>query len=267
MISKKLEDICLPSKEEDLLWEIFHENTKVGRHYSVLPQHEITARMKRMYEAFPYEDYVSISLPKTLSKLHLSLGEAILSRVTSRNMEPVHFSLEQIRTIFHYANGVTRDNKETKYPRSFRTTPSGGGLYPLELYFHSAQVEGLKPGIYHYDPMSNSLQCIRPGDRSLDIKDCLAPVQNHIATTTSMMIFITGVFERETFKYGPRGYRFVFLEAGHVAQNINLVATAMGLGSINIAGYFDREVDEMLGLDGIAHSTIYMIGIGKSLEE
>jgi SagB-type dehydrogenase family enzyme len=81
------------------------------------------------------------------------------------------------------------------------------------------------------------------------------------------MVFITALFQRSTFKYGPRGYRFAFLEAGHVAQNINLASTAMGLGSVNICGYFDREIDELLGIDGLKHSTIYMIGIGKNSPE
>jgi SagB-type dehydrogenase family enzyme len=78
-----------------------------------------------------------------------------------------------------------------------------------------------------------------------------------------MVIFITSVFERSVFKYGDRGYRFIFLEAGHVAQNINLVAYGLGLASVNIGGFLDRRVDDFLGLDGLTHSTIYMIAIGE----
>jgi SagB-type dehydrogenase family enzyme len=81
-----------------------------------------------------------------------------------------------------------------------------------------------------------------------------------------MLIFVTAMFKRSTFKYGNRGYRFALLEAGHVAQNINLVTTGLGLGSVNICGYFDRQVDDLLDLDGVTHSTIYIIAIGKKLE-
>ena len=91
-------------------------------------------------------------------------------------------------------------------------------------------------------------------------------VQPDIAYGASLIVFITSIFERSIFKYGDRGYRFILLEAGHVAQNINLVSNALGLGSVNIGGYFDREIDDLLGLDGVAHSTIYMIAIGSRKE-
>jgi SagB-type dehydrogenase family enzyme len=81
-----------------------------------------------------------------------------------------------------------------------------------------------------------------------------------------MMLFITAQFERSLFKYRDRGYRFILLEAGHVAQNMNLAATALGLGSVDIGGYFDRQADELLGLDGLTHSTIYMVGIGPGAD-
>ena len=80
-----------------------------------------------------------------------------------------------------------------------------------------------------------------------------------------MIVFITAVFERSVFKYGDRGYRFVLLEAGHVAQNINLAVTALGLGCVNIGGFFDRDIDEFLGIDGLTHSSVYLMAIGKAM--
>lgn len=53
------------------------------------------------------------------------------------------------------------------------------------------------------------------------------------------------------------------MEAGHVAQNINLVATALGLGVVDLGGYYDRRIDDLLNLDGVTHSTVYMIGLGE----
>jgi SagB-type dehydrogenase family enzyme len=81
-----------------------------------------------------------------------------------------------------------------------------------------------------------------------------------------MIVFITAIFERSVFKYGNRGYRFVLLEAGHVAQNLNLATTALGLSCCNIGGFFDRDVDRFLGLDGIGHSTVYLVGIGGAAD-
>lgn len=269
MTNETIRKLLSPSADTDNnVWEIFHENSKVGRYsYPVLPESFIVSRMKEMYESLPYDEYPNFDLPRKLTPLNLSLDESILNRVTSRKMEPCELSIEDITTILHYSYGITRDNRDSKYSRAFRTVPSGGALYPLEIYFHARYVKNLDNGLYHYNPVKNSIQRLIDKDLTTDISKTLTTIQSNLAFDTSLMIFITAIFERETFKYGPRGYRFVFLEAGHVAQNINLTTTAMELGSVNICGYFDREVDELLGLDGIKHSTIYMIGIGRRLEE
>jgi SagB-type dehydrogenase family enzyme len=168
--------------------------------------------------------------------------------------------LEQIGTLFFYAYGVTRINTDASFPRPFRVVPSGGALYPLELFFHTASLKGHPSGIYHYNASEHCLRQLLEGDDTHRIS--LGMVQPELAQGASLIIFLTAIFERSTFKYGERGYRFILLEAGHVAQNLNLVANALGLGCVNIGGYFDREIDEYLDLDGITHSTIYMLAIG-----
>jgi SagB-type dehydrogenase family enzyme len=87
-------------------------------------------------------------------------------------------------------------------------------------------------------------------------------LQPTIPRKAAALIFITAMFERTTFKYFSRGYRYVLLEAGHVAQNINLVSTALGLVCLNIGGFLDRGIDAFLRLDGVTHSTLYIIAIG-----
>ena len=106
-------------------------------------------------------------------------------------------------------------------------------------------VEGLEPGLYHYNSARHELRFLRYGDESRAISEGL--VQSSLALDTSLIFFITGIFSRSTFKYGDRGYRFTLIEAGHVAQNLNLAATALGLGCTNIGGFFDRQIDEHLG--------------------
>lgn len=74
------------------------------------------------------------------------------------------------------------------------------------------------------------------------------------------MVFITALFARASFKYREQGYRFALLEAGQVAQNLNLVANALGLGTVNIGGFFDRDIDALLEIDGVVHSTCTAVG-------
>ncbi|MCC5905701.1 MAG: SagB/ThcOx family dehydrogenase [Balneolaceae bacterium] len=246
-------------------WELFHENAKTGRYDKALTNEQVLKQMENMYESFPYKLKKRIQLPDSLSPTDRTFEEIILSRKTVQEPEPVKISLRDLRTILHFAYGETRDNKEDEYiKRPFRTVPSGGALYPLELYFFSnGHVEDLEAGLYHYSPSKNSVCLLRTGDFSDQISSALVEFQSNLAYQLSLFIFITGVFQRSTFKYRDKGYRFTLFEAGHVAQNINLAATALNLGVINIGGYHDREMDQFLGFDGLRQSTIYINGIGS----
>jgi SagB-type dehydrogenase family enzyme len=255
------QELRLSSGDTETVWELFHENSKTTR-YDVPPSdEEVLAIMATRWEALPFEGLPLVRLPTELTPLRLSLGEAIVGRVTARSMAPVDVSLKDVATLLRYAYGITRPNVGTEFPRPFRTVPSGGALYPLELFFYSARVEGLPTGVYHYNPAIHVLRQVRDGEAAALIASAL--VQPEIVDRCSLMLFITAMFERSTFKYGDRGYRFALLEAGHVAQNTNLVAGGLGLGCINLGGYFDRDVDAFLDLDGLTHSTVYLIAVGQ----
>ena len=264
MSQKKWETILLTSGNEDQVCELFHENSKVSRADGSLSNDQVLAKMREFNESLPFIGYPMIELPKTRTRLSRSLDEVLDSRMSSRDLKPSTLTLENLATILHYAYGETRDNHDTGFPRPFRVVPSAGGLYPLEIFFHSAHITGVKSGLYHYSPCRHHVRRLSDDDKTSQISKAI--VQPDIAYGASLIVFITSIFERSIFKYGDRGYRFILLEAGHVAQNINLVSNALGLGSVNIGGYFDREIDDLLGLDGVAHSTIYMIAIGSRKE-
>jgi SagB-type dehydrogenase family enzyme len=249
----------LPPGNEDYVWELFHENSKNGRHSNVLSKEEVQARIKELHESLPFEGYPIVALPQCSAALTMPLGEAITTRVSSRDMKPSPLTLSNVATIMHYAYGVARNDIDAA-PRALRTVPSGGALYPLEIFFHSTNVDGLLQGLYHFNPSMANIRFLRKGNATETI--CGLLLQPNLAVGASLVIFITAIFERSIFKYQDRGYRYILLEAGHVAQNINLVATALGLGGVNIGGFLDRETDNFLDLDGVTHSTIYMIAVG-----
>jgi SagB-type dehydrogenase family enzyme len=86
--------------------------------------------------------------------------------------------------------------------------------------------------------------------------------QPELIANAALVLIVTALFGRNAFKYGERGYRYAFLEAGHLAQNVNLVCAGLDLGCVNIGGFLDRQVDDFLDLDGTAHSALYMIAVG-----
>lgn len=251
-----------PRDGDDPAWELFHEACKTGSYDDFPPQEMLLERMRRMEESLDFDMYPAIPLPEQRAPLSMGLSEAVLTRVSARGMRPERLSLEQLATLLHHAYGVTRDNEGTGFPRPFRAAPSGGALYPLELFLHSRCLEGAPPGLYHYNPTRNELRRVLDEDQTSRIADTFIPFQSHLALDASVLVFLTAMFERSTFKYSTRGYRFVLLEAGHVAQNLNLVANGLGLASLNVGGYFDRRLDDFLGLDGLTHSAIYMVAIG-----
>jgi SagB-type dehydrogenase family enzyme len=245
-------------------WSVFHENSKTSRLEPPVPNSEVIARMEQLWDALPYEGYSKVALPELTASFELPVTHAILNRITARDIAAAPMPLDQLAILLHAAYGITRSNEDAPFPRPFRTVPSGGALYPLELYVHTAYVEGLTAGLYHFNPRERALRLLQRGDGARQIGEAL--VQPQLATSVSAMVFVTAIFERSVFKYGNRGYRFVLLEAGHVAQNINIVSTALGLGCVNIGGFFDRDIDRLLGLDGVCHSTVYMVGIGRDAQ-
>lgn len=242
------------------LFELFHENSKISRFEHGLPMAEVSQRMRDMWESLPYDNFPAVELPPAVSPAR-SFAEVIRARHTASALRPTEINLSLLSTLLTFSYGVTRDNEGTSFPRPFRTVPSAGALFPLELYFQARAVDQLTAGLYHFNPMRGNLRRLRDEDLTDDIASAMS--QPDVAYDASILIFITAAFERTTFKYGDRGYRFALLEAGHVAQNLDLTATALGLGAMNIGGFYDRELDSVLGLDGVARSTLYMAAIGE----
>ncbi len=256
-----VKNALVPAAQDEACWELFHENSKTET-YARPPSNEfVRARMAEQALALPYLGYRSTPLPPPAT-LAMPIGVAVRRRVTGRTMSSSPLSLEQISTLLFHAYGETRDNADTPFPRPFRTVPSGGALYPLDLIMHSARIDGLAPGFHYYDPTNHSLRLVRRGDQTNRLSGCF--VQRDLPLESSVQLFMTAFFERSTFKYADRGYRFVLIEAGHVAQNLSLAAAAMGLAATCIGGYFDREIDALLELDGVTRSTVYALAIGAS---
>lgn len=264
-------DEVLVAGEPQLAWESFHENSKVSRFerhptFVLHPSdHTIVRAMSRLRTVKPYRDRERVELPAAWPRSTTSLDDVVLGRETARSFAPEPIGLDQLAKVLHMSYGVTRDNEDTIFPRPFRAIPSGGALYPLELYVHVRRVNDLAPGLYHYDPEDGSLDALRLAEGADDSEQVDAMLmQPELACNCAVTIFVSAVFFRSTFKYGDRGYRFILLEAGHLAQNAVLTARELGLACAPIGGYADRDVDQYLRFDGLSESTVYVLLIGQA---
>lgn len=208
-----------------------------------------------------YKEYATpvISLPTDLDYSRLSLDTALKLRRSIRRYAAAPVSLEQLSYIVWSASGVQRVEQGFTY----RTAPSAGGLYPVETYIIVNNVTGVPKGLYHYRVKEHVLETLKPGEYGDDLAE--AAMGQSICANSAFVFIWTSIFQRSRWKYGDRAYRYVYLDAGHMAENAALTAAAMGLGSCPVAAIFDDEVNEIIGIDGTEESAIYMTTVGVPL--
>lgn len=147
-------------------------------------------------------------------------------------------------------------------PASFlrRATPSAGGLFPLDLHVFARRVTGLPEGVHRYDPLGHALVEHDRDDVSARLSAALYAYP-FIVDANAVIAFVAR-FPRTQDKYGPRGYRYILLEAGHCAQNLTLRATELGLATLCIGGFADGAINALLGLDPTQAGVVYMAAAG-----
>jgi SagB-type dehydrogenase family enzyme len=202
----------------------------------------------------------ALALPPP-KRAEVTLAEALFSRRSQRSFGSSGLTLRELATVLHAAYGLT-SAATSDDPQPLRTVPSGGALYPLEVYAVLARVEGAETGLYHLDPLRQVLEVLSLGPSPLAaLKE--AAVYPEIVEGCAVTLLVTGMFWRSRFKYGLRGYRFTLLEAGHLVQNVVLMCAALELAAVPVGGFYDRPVDVLLGADGVNESIVYAVCLGR----
>lgn len=199
------------------------------------------------------QDTVIVKLPGPDTKGEVSVEEALLERRSVREYGDEGLSLRQTSQLLWAAQGMTSD-------WGGRTAPSAGGLYPLEVYLVAGKVKDFAAGVYKYRPAGHELTLIRVGDLREKLSE--AALGQEWVRDAPATIVIAAVLERTTAKYGDRGIRYVWMEAGHAGQNVCLQATALGLGAVTVGAFDDSRVQAVLGMPK-AESSMYVIPVGN----
>ena len=252
--------------------EIYHELSKIthanGRSFrrriqSIIGREFFLKRLSQGYKTYPTSE--SVPLPKgeqvSETPLALELKRIVLNRRSVRQFTGQAVSISDISVLMRNTYGITgRQMLQFNIEQVLRAVPSGGGLYPLELYVASFDAEGLEPGIYHYNVQKHSLEFVKSGQFRTELGKAF--FYEEMFKKVSAQIIITGVLKRSYLKYGERSYRFMTLEAGHVGQNLTLSAVALNLGCLMLGGYIDDDVNNILEIDGVNESTLYGAALG-----
>ena len=196
-----------------------------------------------------------IELPQPVWDGPVSVEEALKYRRSVRSFRRDPLSLEEVSQLLWAAQGL-KDSE-------FRTAPSAGALYPLEVYAALWNIEGLEAGVYRYDPPTHSLRVIHMGHVRKSLSR--AALGQDWVHGGAMALVLAAVYERTTKKYGERGIRYAHMEAGHAAQNVYLQAQALGLGTVVVGAFRDGSVRRVMHMQA-DEQPLSIMPIGKPLK-
>ena len=201
-----------------------------------------------------YDDAPFAALPDRPVASTMPLRDAVQRRHSTREYAGTPLSTDAFSALVRHAGGL-RDGAAGR-----RTAPSSGALYPIEVYPVVNAVEGVAPGVYHYDVRRHGLSQLRAGDVGADVMRY--GLDQDFLATANVVVVLTLIHQRMRFKYRDRSYRYGLIEAGHLGQNLYLVATALGLGACAVGAFHDDGINDLLGVDGREEVAVYLLAAG-----
>ena len=249
------------------LSELYHENTKLGTHvlgganaripveYTV----EELALITRSFKEYRLHRRVPLPNPEAIAS---PFDELVERRRTVRDFADAELEQEELAKVLHQTYGRTG---EVRFAgggvHGLRAAPSAGALYPAELYVGVRRVAGLAPGLYHYEVRDHALALLEEGDQTERLFEVCC--FQRYAREAAVVLLIAAALQRTKRRYGERGYRYVFLDLGHLTQNLLLSATSLGLAAMTTCGFFDDTAARLLRLDGVEEAVLYVAFLGR----
>ncbi len=213
----------------------------------------ILLQAKEKDEPMPKDKSEIIKLPEPKHDSSTSIEKALLKRRSIRGCKDEPLTLAQVSQLLWAAQGITDSG-------GLRTSPSAGALYPLEVYIVVGGVKDLTDGIYKYKPHKHEIEMVVKGDKRNELYRATLS-QSSVRDAPAVIVF-SAVYERTTVKYGERGIRYVFIEAGHAAQNVFLQAVSLDLGAVVIGAFYDDEVKKIMKMPE-REQPLYIMPVGK----
>jgi len=238
----------------------FHQETKINQR----PNQPDPSAWPPEWTTIYYKGYPrlpALQLPKASLKKSISLVSTLERRESARAFSSTPLSLQQLSTLLYYAAGLRKPDMGGEVRRFY---PSAGARYPLEVYPVALRVTDVQPGLYHYYVRQHALEILELNDEmKLELSPTLSADWMHKA---SLVLAVSAVFARNQMKYGERGYRHILVEAGHMCQNVYLVATAIGLSCCSVGGFVDTFWNSQIDLDDRLEAIVAVIFLGHPTE-
>jgi SagB-type dehydrogenase family enzyme len=208
-----------------------------------------------------HPDAPRFQLPGDPLPLVTPLTQALQSRRSRREYMRGPLMEAQLATILLYSCGIARHVPAyglRAFPLHF--VPSQGGLHPVETYVIINRLEAWRRGLYHYDAASHSLDLVDEGNLRHRLTRCCHE-QDWIRYADAAMILV-GSTRQVEWKYGPRSYRYIHVDAGLICQTVYLVATALSVNTCAVAAFDDEALSELLQLDTEQDFPVLLMTLG-----
>ncbi|MDD4184499.1 MAG: SagB/ThcOx family dehydrogenase [Candidatus Izemoplasmatales bacterium] len=240
------------------------ENSRKLIKFDYPEDHEPSDQQKRLSQPPLVKEPSSseiIKLPRDFQ--NLKLNNDIVNVIYSRESHRVYTEEKVDLSILSFLLWATQGIKSIRGKKyaTLRTVPSGGARHPFETYLVIRKVEGLKPGKYHYLPMTHELEYL--GDQAkIEEATGIALLDQRWAVSANVIFFWSIIPYRGEWRYAEAAHRIMLVDIGHVCQNLYIASEAAGLGTCAI-GAFDREkCDQLFDLDGEEEFTILAAPVG-----
>jgi len=243
------------ARREEGIGDRYHQETKYRR-FSTPGGGLDWAHQPSPHKAFPHP-LKRLPIQAPAQQGGSALWETIARRRSIREFSPHSIAFSDLSQLIWATQGIT--SKAWGY--DFRACPSAGALYPIETYIVANRVDGISPGIHHYQVKEAELILIKEGNFGPDLSR--AGLGQEMLEEAAAVFIWTAVVERSKWKYRERAYRYIYMDAGHIGQNLYLAATAMNLGCCTVGAFFDEEVDRLIGIDGKEEMSVYLGAVGR----
>lgn len=207
------------------------------------------------YKTYP-ADVPRVSLPTVEDHFQADFWAAVKQRRSHRDYLDRSLSLLELAALLWASQGITFRFRNF----SFRAAPSAGALYPVETYVAVHRAEGIAPGIWHFQVEEFALELVAAGDMRREL--AAAGLHQSFLGNAAVVFLWSGILGRAMWKYRQRAIRYLFLDAGHICANLQLAATALGLGCCPVGAFFDAEVERLLQIDGREEMALYLAAVG-----
>ena len=202
---------------------------------------------------------IDLPQPADLNFPSADLRQMIEQRRSLRRYDHKALTLEELSYLLWLTQGVKRI---TGRPATLRTVPSAGARHAFETYLLVNRVDGLEPGLYRFIATRHALLRVEaPADVDMQLT-AASRQQEHVLQSAVTFLWVA-VVERMTWRYVERSLRYLFLDAGHVCQNLYLAAESIGCGVCALDAFDDEPVNQLVGADGESQFTVYMATVGK----